>query len=97
MSRTKFIRTKRRPDNKQQYQSMVIPNFEQRSDDIVIQIDDYTRLDVIANDYFGDSTLWWVLTAYNNLSGDSLYTTGLKYLRIPSDINIVYNKIKEVN
>jgi len=97
MSRTRFTNTKRRNDNKLQYQSLVIPNFEERTDDTVIEINDYTRLDVLASDIFGDSTLWWVLASYNNLPGDSLYTTGVRYLRIPSDINIVYNKVKEVN
>jgi len=97
MSRTRFINTKRRNDNKLQYQSLVIPNFEERTDDTVIEINDYSRLDVLASDIFGDSTLWWVLASYNNLPGDSLYTTGVRYLRIPSDINIVYNKVKEVN
>ena len=97
MSRTRFTNTKRRNDNKLQYQSLVIPNFEERTDDTVIEVNDYSRLDVLASDIFGDSTLWWVLASYNNLPGDSLYTTGVKYLRIPSDINIVYNKVKEVN
>ena len=97
MSRTRFINTKRRNDNKLQYQSLVIPNFEERTDDTVIEVNDYSRLDVLASDIFGDSTLWWVLASYNNLPGDSLYTTGVRYLRIPSDINIVYNKVKEVN
>jgi len=97
MSRTRFTNTKRRNDNKLQYQSLVIPNFEERTDDTVIEINDYSRLDVLASDIFGDSTLWWVLASYNNLPGDSLYTTGVRYLRIPSDINIVYNKVKEVN
>jgi len=97
MSRTRFTNTKRRNDNKLQYQSLVIPNFEERTDDTVIEVNDYSRLDVLASDIFGDSTLWWVLASYNNLPGDSLYTTGVRYLRIPSDINIVYNKVKEVN
>lgn len=97
MSRTQFLKTKKRIDSKQQYRTLTLPSFGERSDDLVIQINDYTRLDVIANDFFGDSTLWWVVASYNNLPGDSLYTTGLKYLRIPSDINIVFNKIKELN
>jgi hypothetical protein len=97
MSRTRFTNTKRRNDNKLQYQSLVIPNFEERTDDTVIEVNDYSRLDVLASDIFGDSTLWWVLASYNNLPGDSLYTTGVRYLRIPSDVNIVYNKVKEVN
>ena len=97
MSRTKFLKTKRRQDNQQQYQTFVLPSFEERSDDVVINIDDYTRLDVLANDLFGDPKLWWVLAVYNNLEGGSLFTTGRDTLRIPSDIKIIYDKIKEVN
>jgi hypothetical protein len=97
MSRTKFSQVKKRIDGKQHYQTLIFPTFEERSDDIVIQINDYTRLDVIANDFFKDSTLWWIISVYNNLDGSSLYTTGKQYLRIPSDIQTVYNKIKEVN
>lgn len=97
MSRTRFLNTKRRNDNKLQYQSLIIPTFEERSDDVVISVNDYTRLDVLAQDLFNDSTLWWVLAAYNNLEGGSLFTTGRTTLRIPSDLNIVYDKVKEVN
>lgn len=97
MSRTQFVKTKKRIDRKEQYESFIIPNFEERSDDIVIQINEYSRLDVIALDLYGDPQLWWVLASYNNLPGDSLYTTDLTYLRIPADIQTVYSKIKELN
>jgi len=97
MSRTRFLNTKRRNDNKLQYQTLIIPNFDERSDDFIIDVNDYTRLDVLAQDVFDDAGLWWVLASYNNLSGDSLYTTGITTLRIPSDVNLVFDKIKKEN
>ena len=97
MSRTRFVNTKKRNDNKLHYQSLIIPNFEERNDDIIINVNDYTRLDVLAQELFNDAKLWWILSAYNNLEGDSLFPTGKTTLRIPFDVNIVYDKIKEVN
>lgn len=97
MSRTKFYRTKKREDGKQQYRSLTFPSFEESSDDIVIQIGDYDRLDVIAEEFFGDPSLWWVIAVYNNIGNPSLYVDSQQYLRIPNDIQRVFSKIKELN
>jgi len=97
MSRTRFTKTKKRFDSKQQYQSLILPIFEERSDDIIVEVNDYTRLDVLANRFFNDATLWWVISAYNQLPADSIYTTDKKNLRIPNNIQTVFNKIKDLN
>lgn len=97
MSRTRFYKTKKRNDGKQQYRSFVFPTFEESSDDIVIEISEYTRLDVLAEQFFDDASLWWVIAVYNNLSEPSLYVSDQTYLRIPNDIQRVYSKIKDLN
>lgn len=97
MSRTKFYSTKKRIDGKRQYRSFVFPTFEERSDDIVIEINGATKLDVVANNFFDDPTLWWVIAVYNNINEPSLYVKDRQYLRIPNDIQTVYSKIKELN
>ena len=97
MSRTRFTDTKKREDGKLQYESLVLPNFEESSDDIVISISEAKRLDAIAEQFFGDPTLWWVIAVYNNLGEASLSVKDVKYLRIPNDIQTVYDKIKELN
>jgi len=97
MSRVKFANKKKRIDNKEYYSSIIFPNFPERLDDLIIKVDDYTRLDVIAQEVFNDSTLWWALAAYNNIAGNSLFTTGLSYIRIPSDIRIIFDEIKKIN
>ena len=49
------------------------------------------RLDLIAYDFYGDSTLWWVIAMVNDLEGDSMYPPAGIYLRIPQNISELLN------
>jgi hypothetical protein len=42
------------------------------------------RLDLLANEYYGDSTMWWVIALKNNLTDIDLTMQGGIKLRIPS-------------
>jgi hypothetical protein len=55
------------------------------------------RLDLLAQDIYGDSSLWWILASANNLPGDSLVPPIGQQLRIPSDIQSVINNYDSVN
>ena len=49
------------------------------------------RLDLIATDFFGDPTLWWVVAMANDLPGDSMYTPLGFQLRIPGNLSNALN------
>ena len=55
------------------------------------------RLDLLAQDIYGDSSLWWILASANSLSGDSLVPPIGQQLRIPSDIQSIINNYDSVN
>lgn len=55
------------------------------------------RLDLLAQDIYGDSSLWWILASANNLSGDSLVPPIGQQLRIPTDVQSVINNYNSVN
>lgn len=55
------------------------------------------RLDLLAFDFYGDSTLWWVIASANSLTGDSLYLEPGLQIRIPNNISEVINQYKQVN
>lgn len=55
------------------------------------------RLDLMAQDIYGDSSLWWILASANNLPGDSLVPPIGNQLRIPSDIQSVVNNYNSIN
>ena len=84
-----------RPAGTQYYRPTYYPNVTVTSQDnyIVTKITD--RLDLIANDFYGDSTLWWVSAMANNLSGDSLYPGEGVQIRVPANLSLVlaeYNR-----
>lgn len=55
------------------------------------------RLDLLAFDFYGDTSLWWIIASANALPGDSLYLTPGMQLRIPVDISAIVNQYKQVN
>lgn len=55
------------------------------------------RLDLLAQDIYGDSSLWWIIASANSLSGDSLVPPIGQQLRIPSDIQSVINNYNSIN
>ena len=55
------------------------------------------RLDLLAQDIYGDTSLWWILASANNLSGDSLVPPIGAQLRIPSDIQTIVNSYDSIN
>lgn len=55
------------------------------------------RLDLLAFDYYGDASLWWVVASANALPGDSLYPEPGMQLRIPANLPSVLNTYNSVN
>ena len=47
------------------------------------------RLDVIAGDYYGDGTFWWVIAAASGI-GWSLQVPPGTYLAIPKSLSSIY-------
>ena len=47
------------------------------------------RLDVIAGEYYGDGTLWWVIAAASGI-GWNLQVPPGTYIAIPKNLNSVY-------
>lgn len=55
------------------------------------------RLDLLAFDFYGDSSMWWIIASANALPGDSLYLEPGSQLRIPIDVSGVINQYKLIN
>jgi hypothetical protein len=71
-----------------------IPNSE---NDIYIITTLGDRYDTLASNFYGDSTLWWVIATANNTSKDSLIPSPGTQLRIPTNIQDVIANFKHVN
>ena len=81
-------------DGKVIYLPIKYPSVDTSNDDFYIITQATDRLDLIASDFYGDSTLWWVIAMANDLPGDSLFTTPGFQLRIPGNLS---NAIQEFN
>ena len=51
--------------------------------DIYIQVSTPERLDMLAQQFYGDATQWWIIAAANGLGKGTLFTPENVRLRIP--------------
>jgi len=84
---------------KQYYQNVMYPDIPVSSNDIYVITDFLDRLDLIANDYYNDSSLFWVIAVANAdfMPSDTLFIPEGTQLRIPSDVQSVIQAYNELN
>lgn len=70
-------------NGKRRLTTLIIPNIPLSDNDIYIKTTSVERLDKLANEIYGDSTLWWVIANANRLGKGSLYVPAQQRLRIP--------------
>ena len=51
------------------------------------------RLDTLAQRYYGDSNLWWIIAKANEISRGQIGLDPEKVIRIPGDIERILNNI----
>lgn len=83
-------------NNKIYYAPMLIPSISKSADDIYIKVTHGTRLDVIAEKIYNDSSLWWLIAHMNNLDLHNYSVSDELVLRLVNPIKIsqVLSKIQ---
>ena len=81
MSRYKNTR-KQIKNNKSSYSTTVYKKVEEKNSDSYFIATQGDRCDVLANRFYGDSTLWWFIAKVNNLTTNNI-PAGTS-LRIPA-------------
>jgi hypothetical protein len=79
------------------YSNNIYPDIPLSNDDSYVITVLGDRLDLLALDFYGDTSFWWIIASANALSGDSLYIEPGMQLRIPADLSAVINNYKLVN
>lgn len=82
---------------KRYYKTTLYPKIEPSETDYYIETVMGDRLDLLANEFYGDVSLYWIISISNNIPHDSLYLPPGTQLRIPTDINKIKQKFKELN
>ena len=97
MNRYKFTRIKKDKVEGVRYKSTTLyPTITRKDSDITY----YTRFGdsygSLANRFYGDQSLWWVIAKANGIRGFTSLPPNTK-LRIPSDISEILEKFKQLN
>jgi hypothetical protein len=79
------------------YKNAVYPTVELSEFDNYIITTVGDRLDLLAFDYYGDSSLWWIIATANDLPGNSLYPTFGIQLRVTANYAKVIQDFASIN
>jgi len=71
-------------DRKPRYQNIKYPDIPISPDDLYIFINEGDRYDILAQTYYKDSSLWWIISSANVFRQDSLIPSPGSQIRIPS-------------
>lgn len=79
------------------YTNVYYPDVAPQNTDyyVITTIED--RFDLLAYQFYGDVTLWWIIPTANALPGDSLYPPIGIQLRIPRDAQTIVGNYKSIN
>lgn len=83
----------------QYYKPNFYPEIPERADDIWVITDFGDRLDLLANQFYQDVTLYWIIAAANpnKISFGSLFINEGTQLRIPIDVNSIIGSYNRLN
>ena len=97
MNRYQNIRVIKNSQGKSYYRDNKYPEIPLSVNDIYIVASYGDRFDVIANQYYGDPSLWWIISIANpDIAQNSLYIPLETQIRIPynpADVVASYKKL----
>lgn len=80
-------------DGRRVYQSKIYKNIPKSDKDIYIVTQTGDRLDTIAYDMYGDSSLWWIIATANNIHDATFAVPDGTTLRVPENFREILNNI----
>ncbi len=85
-------------NKKRAYQTVRYPEIPLNENDIYVITVQGDRFDLLADQYYKDSSLWWVISIANNfIDQASLMTPEGVQIRIPSGISGILNSFNQIN
>ncbi len=78
-------------------ESTIYPKIEPKNSDFYIIASAGDRLDLLANRYYKDPSMWWVIATANNLNDANFFVEVGTQLRIPADVSEILNNLYKIN
>lgn len=79
------------------YVNSVYPDIPLSDNDSYVITTLGDRMDLMAQDFYGDTGYWWVIASANSLPGDSLFPPIGMQLRLPADLQSIMSKYNQTN
>ena len=89
-------KTKKSKEGIRTYTTTYYPNIPISDSDTFILAKEGSRLDSLANEYYGDTKLWWVLAKSNGIRGKIALKAG-ELIRIPGNITKIIDDFEAIN
>tara|TARA_R110000803_G_scaffold72667_3_gene136349 strand:- start:821 stop:1165 length:345 start_codon:yes stop_codon:yes gene_type:complete len=98
MKRYKSIPTSKSNSGKTVYTTSRYPNIPKLVSDIYVYTNIKDRYDILAQQYYGDSSLWWIISIANkDIQQDSLTPPIGTQIRIPQNVSQIISNFEELN
>lgn len=93
----KNIKTLKNKEGIQYKKNIIYPYIEPSSSDIYVVTVAGDRLDLLAYDYYSDTSLWKLISVNNYMDKDSIFIEPGTQLRIPMDISKFLIQFNDIN
>lgn len=98
MKRYKNIPVIKSPEDKRMYRTVRYPQILRSFSDIYVYTTSGDRFDTLAQQYYNDSSLWWIISIANNTLTQSSLTPPLGIqLRIPTNTAPILAAFRNLN
>lgn len=98
MNRYQDISTLNTPGGKRYYSTNIYPQIPLSDSDIYVITDDRDRYDLLANQYYSDTSLWWIIaTANPQIPPTSIFPPIGSQIRIPTNITSILQEYSNIN
>ena len=97
MRRYSNIEIKKTENGKRYYKTVRYPEIPKSVSDIYIVGQAGDRIDLLAQKYYNDITLWWIIARANNIGKGDLVVPLGKQLRIPTNTIKLVTEFNKLN
>ena len=95
--RYETVKIRRDLNGVRHYASSMVPNIPIKDTDIFVYPLYGDRFDTMAQRYYNDSNLWWIIAKANEVSDGKISPDPLKKLRIPTEIDDILDSVIKSN
>ena len=95
-SRYENNKTQKLKDGRRVFRTRLYPDIPKSDKDIYIVTQTGDRMDALANQFYGDVSLWWIIATANNIHDALFAVPDGTTLRIPQNYNKIINDFRKL-